>query len=202
MRFMIMHKANKQTEADIPPSKELIASMGSLIPQGIKDGVILAAEGLRPSSTGVRLQFAGGWRTVTKGPFIGSNELIAGYCIMRVKSIEEAIEWSSRFAAVVGDVEIDIRPVTEPWDVGICPKPEGDLPMRFMAVHKADKHSEAGSPPDTEMMAKMGKLIEEMQKAGVLLSAEGLAPGSKSVRLNSSGGKRTVTDGPSPNRRS
>ncbi len=196
MRFMMMHKTNKDTEAGVPPSKELIAAMGSFIPEGFKTGVFLAAEGLRPSSTGVRLNFSGGKRTVTKGPFTGSNELIAGYCIMRVKSLDEAIEWSSRFAQVVGDVEIDIRPVTEPWDIGVCPKPQGDLTVRFMAVHKADRDSEAEVPPTPELTAGMEKLIGEMRKAGVFLSAEGLQPSSKSVRLNFSGGKRTVTDGP------
>jgi hypothetical protein len=193
---MIMHKANDETEAGIPPSPELIAAMGSFIPEAIQSGVLEAAEGLRPSSMGVRLNFSGGKRTVTKGPFRGSNELIAGYCIMRVKSLDEAIEWSSRFAELIGDAEIDMRPLTEPWDLGICPKPSGDPTIRFMAVHKADRNSEANTPPGADLIACMNKLIGDMKEAGVLVSTGGLQPSSSSVRLNFSQGKRRMTDGP------
>jgi len=196
MRVILMHRTEAKWEAGVLPSPELIAGMGKLLGDMTEAGVLLSAGGLRASSLGVRLNFSSGKRTVTRGPFAGSNELPAGFAILRVTSIDEAIEWATRFAKVVGDVEIDIRPVTEPWDLGLCPKPEGETTTRFMAVHKADKNSEAGVPPTPELLAGMQKLTEEMTTAGVLLSAEGLQPSAKGVRLNYSGGKRIVTDGP------
>ncbi len=192
MRFIMMHKADKNSEADIPPSSELIVSMGKLMEEMAKAGVLLAGEGLQPSSKGVRLKFSGGKRTVTRGPFTGSNELIAGFAIVRVESMEKAIEWASRLAKVVGDVEIDIGPLKEPWDLGLCPKPDGQM-TRFMMMYKADESSEAGVSPTSEVMEKW---TQDMVEAGVLLSAQALQPSSKGARLKFAGGKRTVRDGP------
>jgi hypothetical protein len=96
----------------------------------------------------------------------------------------------------VGDVEIDVRPVTEPWDLGIAPKPEGLTARRFMAMHKADAASEAGVPSTAKELAEMGRLIDEMIRAGVLLTTEGLLPSSRGVRLKFARGKHAVTDGP------
>ena len=192
MRFIMMHKADKNSEADIPPSSELIVSMGKLMEEMAKAGVLLAGEGLQPSSKGVRLKFSGGKRTVTRGPFTGSNELIAGFAIVRVESMEKAIEWASRLAKVVGDVEIDIGLLKEPWDLGLCPKPDGQM-TRFMMMYKADESSEAGVSPTSEVMEKW---TQDMVEAGVLLSAQALQPSSKGARLKFAGGKRTVRDGP------
>ncbi|HEV3166352.1 MAG TPA: YciI family protein [Isosphaeraceae bacterium] len=196
MRIMMMHKTAEHWEAGALPGPELIAGMGKLIEEMKQAGVFLAGEGLRPSSLGVRLKFDGGKRTLTPGPFAGSNELMAGFALIRVKSMEEAIEWASRFASAVGDVEIDIRPVTEPWDLGLCPRPAGETTTRFMMAHKADENSEAGVPPTSELMAEMKTLTDDMVRAGVFLSAEGLQPSSMGVRLNFSAGRRTATDGP------
>ena len=196
MRFMMMHRTNPHWEAGAAPSLELIARVGKVIGAMAAARVLLGAEGLRASSQGVRLQFSGGKRTVTKGPFNASNELPAGFAILRVESIEEAIEWASRFANVMGNVEIDIRPVTEPWDIGISPKPAGLTTRRFMALHKADAASEAGVVPMPKQAAEMGRLIEEMTKAGVLVTTEGLQPSSKGLRFKFAGGKHAVIDGP------
>lgn len=113
MRLIMMHKADKACEAGLPPRPEMMAGMGLLIQEMVNAGVFLSAEGLQPSSKGVRLKFSGGKHTVIDGPFTESKELIAGYCIVQVKSTEEAIEWAPRFAKLVGDVEIDIRPLYE-----------------------------------------------------------------------------------------
>jgi hypothetical protein len=193
---MMMHRTNPHWEAGAAPSPELCARVGKMIGDMAAAGVLLGAEGLRASSQGVRLRFSRGKRTVTKGPFEGSNELPAGFAILRLETIDEAIGWASRFAAVVGDVEIDIRPVTEPWDLGMAPKPEGLSTRRFMVMHKADAAFEAGVPPSPERAAGMGRLIEETTRAGVLLVAEGFEPSSKGVRFRFAGGKHTVTDGP------
>jgi hypothetical protein len=192
MRFIMMHKADKNSEADIPPSPELIVCMGKLMEEMAKAGVLLAGEGLQPSSKGVRLKFSGGKRTVTRGPFTGSNELIAGFAIVRVESMDKAIEWASRLAKLVGDAEIDIGLLKEPWDLGLCPKPDGQM-TRFMMMYKADESSEADISPTSEVMEKW---TQDMVEAGVLLSAQALQPTSKGTRLKFAGDKRTVRDGP------
>jgi hypothetical protein len=192
MRFIMMHKADKNSEADIPPSPELIVCMGKLMEEIAKAGVLLAGEGLQPSSKGVRLKFSGGKRTVTRGPFTGSNELIAGFAIVRVESMDKAIEWASRLAKLVGDAEIDIGLLKEPWDLGLCPKPDGQM-TRFMMMYKADESSEADISPTSEVMEKW---TQDMVEAGVLLSAQALQPTSKGTRLKFAGDKRTVRDGP------
>ncbi|MEP7366907.1 MAG: YciI family protein [Acidobacteriota bacterium] len=196
MQYIMMHKTNADNEAGLPPPMKVIEGMGGLIGEMVSAGAFRAGEGLRQSSLGVRLNFVSGKRTITPGPFQGGNELVAGFAIVRVQSIEEAVEWATKFAGVVGDVEIDIRPVTEAWDLGMCPKPEGEAGTRFMLAHKADKNSEAGVPLATNRMVEMGKLVEEMKTAGVMVTAAGLAPSSQGVRLNFADGKRTVTDGP------
>jgi hypothetical protein len=113
MRFLVMHKSNEQNEAGIPPSQELIERMGKLMEETAQAGVLLAAEGVHASSKGARLSFAGGKRTVIDGPFAEAKELIAGFAIIQVNSKDEAIEWATRFADVIGDVEIEIRQVVE-----------------------------------------------------------------------------------------
>ena len=113
MRFLVMHKSNEDNEAGVPPSKELIEEMGKLMEETAQAGVLLAAEGVHASSKGARVSFSGGKRIVTDGPFAEAKELIAGFAIIDVKSKEEAIEWATRFANVIGDVEIEIRQVVE-----------------------------------------------------------------------------------------
>src|SRR5688572_23414534 len=102
-----------------------------------KAGVLLGAEGLRASAHGVRLRFAAGTRTVITGPFEGDNELAAGFSILRTRSLEDAIEWATQQADALGDVDIDIRPVTEPWDIGMGPPPADLGTQRFMILRKA-----------------------------------------------------------------
>jgi hypothetical protein len=151
---------------------------------------------LRSSAQGVRLKFTGGERTITKGPLQGENELIAGFAVMRVHSLDEAVEWASQYAAVVGDAVLDIRPATEPWDIGLGKKPEGLTTRRYIAMQKANARSEAGAPPTPLEMERMGALIRAMKDAGVLLSAGSLEPSSRAARLRNFGGKQTVVDGP------
>ena len=122
MRFLVMHKSNEENEAGVPPSPELIENMGKLMEESARAGVLLAAEGVHPSSKGARLSFSGGRRTVTDGPFAEAKELIAGFAVLQVNSKEEAIEWATRFADVIGDVEIEVRQVVEISDFA----PEND----------------------------------------------------------------------------
>lgn len=95
----------------------------------------------------MRLRFSSGARTIVKGPFIGENELPSGFRLLRAQSIDEAIEWATRQAAIVGPegvVAIDVRPVMEPWDVGMTPRPDGLNTRRFMILRKATAATEAG----------------------------------------------------------
>ena len=117
MRVMVIVKANMDSEAGVLPSKEILTEMGKYNEELVKAGVLLAAEGLRPSSKGVRLKFDGEKRTVVDGPFTETKELVAGFWLWQVRSLEEAIEWLKR-APFDGGVEVEIRPVFEAEDFG------------------------------------------------------------------------------------
>src|SRR5579872_2537856 len=123
MRFMVIVKASKESEAGVLPSRELLTEMGKFNEELVKAGVMLAGEGLHPTSKGVRVKFEGGKRTVIDGPFTETKELIAGFWMIQVKSKEEAIEWVKR-APFDGGVEIEIRQVFEVEDFGEAMTPE------------------------------------------------------------------------------
>jgi hypothetical protein len=125
MRFMILLKADKTTEAGALPDEQLLAEMGRYNEELVKAGVMLAGEGLHPSSKGARVRFSGASRTVIDGPFAESKELIAGFWIFRVKSKEEAIEWVKRCPnPLEGEAEIEIRQIFEEEDFGDAFTPE------------------------------------------------------------------------------
>ena len=119
MRFMVMVKANADSEAGVMPSQDLLAAMGRYNDELVKAGVLLAAEGLQPSSRGARVKFSGTKRTVIDGPFAETRELVAGFWLIQVKSKAEAIEWVKRCPnPMEGDSEIEIRQVFEAEDFG------------------------------------------------------------------------------------
>jgi hypothetical protein len=119
MRVMVMVKASKESEAGVLPSQELLAAMGKYNEELVKAGIMLAGEGLRPSSAGKRVRFSGNKRTVIDGPFAETKELVAGYWIWQVRSMEEAVEWLKRCPnPMPGDSEVEIRPVFEAADFG------------------------------------------------------------------------------------
>jgi len=117
MRFMVIVKANEQSEAGVMPGRELLEAMGKYNEELVKAGVMLAGDGLRPSSKGVRVKFEGQKRIVTDGPFAETKELVAGFWIWQCKSMDEAIEWLKR-APFDGGTEIELRQVSEPEDFG------------------------------------------------------------------------------------
>jgi hypothetical protein len=119
MRFMIIVKATKESEAGVMPSEQLLADMGKYNEELAKAGVMLAGEGLQPSSKGARVKFSGNKRTVIDGPFAETKELIAGFWLLEVRSKEEAIEWVKRSPnPFEGESEIEIRQVFEAEDFG------------------------------------------------------------------------------------
>jgi hypothetical protein len=125
MRFMIIVKATKDSEAGVLPDEKLLTEMGKFNEELMKAGVMLAAEGLQASSKGARVKFSGPNRTVTDGPFTETKELIAGFWLWQVKSKEEAIEWVKRCPnPMLGESEIEIRQVFEMEDFGDAITPE------------------------------------------------------------------------------
>ena len=125
MRFMVIVKANKNSEAGVMPSQQLLAEMDRFNQELVKAGVMLAGEGLHPSSKGARIKFSGTKRTVVDGPFAETKELVAGFWLWQVKSREEAIEWVKRCPNPhEGDSEIEIRQVFETADFGEALTPE------------------------------------------------------------------------------
>ena len=117
MRVMVIVKASKESEAGVMPSQELLAQMGKYNEQLVKAGIMLAGDGLHPTSKGKRVKFSGEKRTVIDGPFAETKELIAGYWMWQVRSMDEAVEWLKR-APFDGGTEIEMRPVFEASDFG------------------------------------------------------------------------------------
>jgi len=125
MRFMVLLKANKITESGVLPDEKLLTDMGKFNEEMVKAGVLLAGEGLHPTSKGARVMFSGSERTVINGPFPDTKQLIAGFWMLKVKSKDEAIEWIKRCPNPTGDeAEIEIRQVFEAEDFGPALTPE------------------------------------------------------------------------------
>ena len=125
MRVMVLVKADQDSEAGVMPSEQLLTEMGAFNEELVKAGVMLAGDGLKPSSAGARVRFSGPRWTVTHGPFAETNELIAGYWIWQVESLDEAIAWVKRCPNPMGgESEIEIRPLFEADDFGEAFTPE------------------------------------------------------------------------------
>ncbi len=212
MRFLMMVKASKDSEAGVLPDETILSAMGRYNEELVKAGALLAADGLQASSKGARVRCANGKVKVTDGPFAESKELVAGFWLIQAKSRDEAIAWAKRVPFQDGEVEV--RPLFELPDFPVDPseKPDGwrekeeqfraappsrkPGTVRFMGLLKADKDTEAGVLPDEKLLAAMGAFFEEGVKSGVILSGKGLHPSSKGARVRYSGTKRAVIDGP------
>src|SRR6185436_1161540 len=125
-----------------------------------------------------------------RGPFEGGNELLASFAMVKAESMDHAIEIASRIAAVLGDVEIEVGPVVEPWDLRVMTK-QANAPLRFLLLRKADAAFESGARERAGLQAVM----DELSREGVLLSAATLLPSSNGARYRKAAGKRTWTDG-------
>jgi hypothetical protein len=191
MRFMVMHKVDAQMESGGPPPARIVEHMGKFIRQALESKVFVDGAGLHRSATRLRVSLEGGKRTVTKGPFEGGNQLVTGFAMIQTDSIDHAVEVASRMAKALGDPEIEIGPLVEPWDLGLAEKPEGLTP-RFLLLRKADRAFETGTPRQSGLKS----LLAELTKEGVLLSAATLAPTRNAARYRKVAGKREWTDGP------
>lgn len=211
-RYMLIVKATPEFEAGTFPDQAFDAEAAKFLTELASAGGLLACDRLKPSSQGKRVHYKAGKFTVTDGPFVETKELVAGYCLIRAASIEEAVAWAKRMPFQSGAV--DVRPLFELTDFPVdrAEQPDGwrekEAKMqvtpparkpgttRYLGMLKADRDTEAGVMPEEKALAAMGAFIEEGAKAGVFLSGDGLQPSSKAARVQFSGGQRMVTDGP------
>jgi hypothetical protein len=191
MKFMVMHKHDKNSEAGVKPPQGLITQMGALVGGMAQSGKLLDGAGLGASATRSRVTLRHGDRTVLHGPYGGSsNELPAGFVMVKVETRDQAIDWATQLGKAIGtDVEIEAGKVNEPWDIGIGEKP-ANAPLRYLLLHKATPASEAGTVPD------LTAVTQEMSKQGALISSAMLAPSSRAKRMTFRGSSLKVIDGP------
>ncbi|MEZ4362707.1 MAG: YciI family protein [Kofleriaceae bacterium] len=195
MKFMIMHKMTEEMEQGLPPDPATMAQIGELVGEATQRGVFHGGEGLRPSSQRVHLDYRGGARKVTRGPFTEAKELLAGFAMLRVSSAEEALVWAEKLAAALGETELFLGPVVEPWDLGFAPCPQSP-PLRFLCMPQASDRTEGDAALDPEREARVQAIFDEMTRAGVLLTRGDLASTKRGARVRLAGGKATVIDGP------
>jgi hypothetical protein len=207
MRFMVLVKASKETEAGVLPSTELLAAMGKYNEELVNAGVMVSGEGLQPSAKGARITFTGTKRIVTDGPFPETKEVIAGFWVWNVKSRAEAIEWAKRAPFTNGD-ELEIRQILEADDFGPQLTPElraneerlrertaeRKQGMQFLFMVSAD--AAANGPPNPELMTAIQDLTEEMLRTGKMIQTGGMQGSGGGTFLNLAGGKVSRTDGP------
>jgi hypothetical protein len=189
MRFVIMHKNDPRTEAGEPPPMELVHKMGAFIGEYAKSGRFLDGAGLRGSAMRTRLVFRGGRATVTQGPYRGEKELPASMLLLEVATRDQALGWAERYGKLLGDCELEVGNVTEPWDIGVAPKPENP-PLHMLLIEQE------GPERTSKQKADLTRLETEMTKAGVLLRSTKLARSTKAKRLAFKGNDLRITDGP------
>ena len=187
-RFILMHKTDPRWERGETPSPELVERVGALIAELAGADRLRAGEGLRASSLGVRVRHAGGTTTVTPGPLVGENELPAGFTLLRAASLEEATAWAKGQAGTLGEAEIDVRPVTEAWDIGMAPRPASLPTQRFMALRKATPATEAGASSADTLPAADARVQ--------VLGSVDLKPSRRGRRYKNTREGTAVTDGP------
>jgi hypothetical protein len=194
MRFMIMHKNDPNTEAGQRPPMELVTKMGAFVGEYAKTGRLLDGAGLSGSKTRTRLVFRDGRSTVKHGPYRGDRELPAATLLLKVSTREEAIGWAERYGKILGDGEIELGKVNEPWDLGLMPAPENP-PLQLLLIEKADQATEAGGR-SPKQKADLTRLKTEMTKAGVLVRSIQLKPSATARRLVFTRNDLRVLDGP------
>jgi hypothetical protein len=194
MRFMIMHKNDPQTEAGLPPPVELVHQMGALIGEYAETGRFIDGAGLGASKTRSRLIFRNGRSTVKRGPYAGEHELPAATLLLKVRTYDEALGWAERYGKILGDGELELGKVNEPWDIGLMPMPENP-PLQFLLLEKADAATESGGRA-AKQKAELTRLRTEMTKAGVLVRTIHLEPSSRAKRLVFTNNELRAFDGP------
>jgi len=194
MRFMMMHKNDPNTEAGKPPPIEIVHKMGEFIGEYARTGRFIDGAGLGASKTRTRMTFRNGQCTTKHGPYRGEHELPAATLLLKVRTREEAIGWAERYGKILGDGELELGKVNEPWDIGLMPAPENP-PLQILLIEKADQATESvGRTP--QQKGALSRLKTEMTKAGVLVKSVQLQPSSKGKRLVFTGNQLRAMDGP------
>jgi hypothetical protein len=191
---MIMHKNDPNTEAGNPPPMELVNKMGAFVGEHAKAGRLIDGAGLGASKTRTRLVFRNGQCTTKRGPYRGEHELPAATLLLKVRTREEAIGWAELYGKILGDGEIEVGKVNEPWDIGLMPPP-ANPPLQMLLIEKADQATEAGGR-SPQQKAALSRLKTEMTKAGVLVRSLRLQPSAKGKRLVFTSNDLRVIDGP------
>jgi len=189
MRFLMMHKNDPQTEAGAKPPPGLIEKMGAFVGGHKQAGRFLDGAGLKGSAERTRLTFRDGKMTVKHGPYAGENESPANLLFLKVKTRDEAIGWAERYGKILGDGEIELGKVVEPWDLGYVPAPENP-PLQLLLIEKE------GGERTTKQKADLSRLANEMTKAGVLVRDYSLVPSTKAKRLAFTNNELRIKDGP------
>ncbi len=195
MRFMVMHTVDDDMEAGSPPDPSIISKMGALVQGSLRDGVFLNGAGLHRSARRARLECRGGACRVERGPYQGRNELVAAFTMLSAKSMDDAVGHAKTLAAQLGDVDIEVGPVVEPWDLGLMPKPD-KAPERFLLLTKATAADE-GAGSAARHAAAVKQLAASLPPGAAILAADSLAPSANGARLSvDKAGKRRWVDGP------
>ncbi|TCV96457.1 hypothetical protein EC912_102808 [Luteibacter rhizovicinus] len=201
MRFLIVRKADNDTEAGMPPSQELLEDMAQYIDTLAAEGRLHTGEGLKPSSQGVRVTFANGQATVVDGPFAETKELVAGLSIIEAESLDDAVDWVRGWPTIDGHGEVclDIRSMGCPGGLPGFSNPDNDdeaTKPRFAVLLKSDDDAERDVDPGPVVLGAMADGIRAGIEAGFLLAGEGLRSSASAKRVRFSGGKPEVIDGP------
>jgi hypothetical protein len=217
MRVMMLLKSDAKAETGAPPDEAMMTAMGHYNQSLVEAGVMIGGEGLRPTSEGARVRISNGKTMVIDGPFAEAKEVVAGYFMLKTKTLQEAVDWAKKIPAdgSEGEGEIELRPVFETEDFPVDPaeQPGGwreqeiaareNLPVagpekgaRYIGFIKADENSEAGMLPSEPLLQEMGSLMQEMIDKGVMIAGDGLKPSKDAVKLKLSKSQITVIDGP------
>jgi len=194
MRLMMMHKNDANTEAGNPPPMEVVTKMGAFIGEHAKAGRFIDGGGLAGSKSRTRLIFKSGEATVRHGPYRGEHELPSATLVLKVRTRDEAIGWAQRYGRILGDCEIEVGKLNDPWDIGVMPVPENP-PLQMLLIEKADQATESGGRTP-QQKAELTRLKTEMTKAGVLVSSTRLKPSSAGKRLVFTKNDLRTIDGP------
>lgn len=197
MRFIVMHKVDGKMEAGERPDQSIIQGMGTLVRESLSSGVFENGAGLHRSARRTRLTVKDGRRIVATGPLVGGNELVADCYMLRAATMDHAIDYAAQVAGDSGNVELEIGPVVEPWDLGLMPAPADQTSSRFLLLRKGDASTESGKPVPAAAREKLSQLEHELKNDGVLLMSEKLAPTASASRLPAGPrGNRRWIDGP------
>jgi len=194
MRFMLIHKNDTRTEAGEKPSPQSVDAMRAFIGEVAQAGKLIEGEGLKGSKDRIRLVFRQGRATVKHGPYAGANELPAAMLVLNVRTRDQAIGWAERYGKLLGDGELELAKLIQPWDVGLVPEPAAP-PLQFLLIDMADAATEA-SGRSAKQKTALTRLRTEMAKAGVLVRSIELAPSAKAKRLRFQNDDVVVFDGP------